>query len=82
MQAHISKRLNHKQKIITNKATKIIQLKYREEKTMFTFIVITYLVIGLFIGLSNVSKGREGSAGFIPTIVGHMLLWPLFLLSK
>lgn len=49
---------------------------------MFTFIVITYLVIGLFIGLSNVSKGREGSAGFIPTIVGHMLLWPLFLLSK
>ena len=46
---------------------------------MFTFIVVAYLAIGLFIGLSNVSKGREGAAGPIATIIGHMILWPIFL---
>ncbi len=49
---------------------------------MLMFIVIAYLVIGLFIGLSNISKGIEGSGGPIATIVGHMILWPLLILSK
>ena len=48
---------------------------------MLTFVII-YLVIGLFAGLSNISKGIQGSGGPVATIIGHMILWPFFIIYK
>jgi len=49
---------------------------------MLMYLVLGYLVIGFFVGLSHLSTGKVGSSGPFATLLAHILLWPLMLAIK
>ena len=46
----------------------------------WVYLLIGYFTIGFFIAMYNMTRrGLIGGAGPLATILGQMLLWPLFL---
>ena len=49
---------------------------------MWEYLLIGYLVIGFFMGASHLSSGRVGSKGPVPTLLAHIMAWPVILLAR
>jgi len=49
---------------------------------MWEYLLIGYFVIGFFMGVSHLSSGRVGFYGPLPTLLAHVVAWPLILLAR
>lgn len=49
---------------------------------MWLYLLIGYLLFGLFIGINHLSSGKVGAKGPLVTIIAFVFLWPLLIIVK